>query len=424
MSERPCFRCCEVVMMLLLEPSFRLLLGDGADILTRVVGAVSSAETPEEIQAALRLVERLLIAGGITVNAEGLVSQSFGLSRIVDVLLTFERSGFAHVASFVEFDAAIFRGHIRRCAANTIPLCPASKEIKGRIDQLIQRNDVIVLRSSMIEGVSGRESFQPVPQRRIVEKLDDYMSRRDYAGAERHLHYWLDEALASGDKRGELMVRNELVGHFRKTGDRRQSFLHADAALRLVEELGFDNTISAGTTYTNVATAYNAFGENERSLECFGKAVALYESSPQTDPRLLGGLYNNKALACVSLGRFREADELYAKALSVMAGVENGELEQAITYLNMADAVTAQASAEKGIAEQGDVALQEDYASCEEAIEAYLDKALELLDTSSVPRDGYYAFVCEKCAPVFAYYGYFLAVEDLKGRAQAIYERA
>ena len=59
-----------------------------------------------------------------------------------------------------------------------------------------------------------------IPQQRVVEKLDEYMSRRDYAGAERHLLYWLEEALAAGDKRGELMVRNELVGHFRKVGNK------------------------------------------------------------------------------------------------------------------------------------------------------------------------------------------------------------
>ena len=32
--------------------------------------------------------------------------------------------------------------------------------------------------------------------------------------------------------------------------------------------------ISAGTTYTNVGTAFNAFGENERSLALFQKVLA------------------------------------------------------------------------------------------------------------------------------------------------------
>ena len=259
--------------------------------------------------------------------------------------------------------------------------------------------------------------LNPIPQQRIVEKLDDYMSHRDYAGAERHLLYWLEEALAAGDQRGELMVRNELVGHFRKTGNKARAFEHAEAALRLVDELGFGETISAGTTHTNAGTAFNAFGENERSLELFHKAAELYENSPHTKPELLGGLYNNMALTCVALGRFDGADELYARALEIMADVENGQLEQAITFLNMADAAVAKVRAENG----GDESAAMMDPACDEAIEEYLDTALALLDTPSVPRDGYYAFVCEKCAPTFARYGYFLADEDLRERAQEIY---
>ena len=261
-----------------------------------------------------------------------------------------------------------------------------------------------------------------IPQQRIIEKLDEHMSRRDYDGVERHLRYWLEEALAIGDKRGELMVRNEMIGHFRKTGNKDQSLLQVGEALRLVGELGFGGTVSAGTTYTNAATACNAFGENERSLRLFEQAVAVYEGIPGTEPQLLGGLYHKMALACVSLQRFDDADELYQKALAKMAQVPNGALEQAITYLNMADALTARANAEPR-ANGEEEALAADIAR-EEAIESYLDTALGLLDDPTVPRDGYYAFVCEKCAPVFAYYGYFLADEDLSGRAKAIYERA
>ena len=259
--------------------------------------------------------------------------------------------------------------------------------------------------------------LNPIPQQRIVEKLDEYMSHRDYAGAERHLLYWLDEAILAGDQRGELMVRNELVGHFRKTGDKAHAFEHAEEALRLIGELGFDQTISAGTTYTNTGTAFNAFGENERSLELFRKAAELYESSSHTRPELLGGLYNNMALSCIALGRFDEADELYARALETMANVENGQLEQAITYLNMADAAVAKARVENG----GDESAVMMDSACDEVVEEYLDTALALLDTPSIPRDGYYAFVCEKCAPVFAHYGYFLADEDLRNRAREIY---
>ena len=252
----------------------------------------------------------------------------------------------------------------------------------------------------------GVPRIKPIPQKRVAEKLDDYMSRRDYTGAERHLLYWLEEARLGGDKRGELMLRNELVGHYRKVGDRDKALTHGDAALVLLEELDFTGTVSSGTTYVNVATACSAFGETQRALELFALARSVYEASPRTEPALLGGLYNNMALACVAAGRFDEAFDLYDRAMEIMGRVANGALEQAITCLNMADATAAQKGMEEGEAE----------------IDALMDQAWALLNQPSLPRDGYYAFVCEKCAPSFSYYGYFSAANELTWRAENIYQ--
>ncbi len=247
-----------------------------------------------------------------------------------------------------------------------------------------------------------------IPQRRVREKLDEYMSRRDYAGAERHLKYWLAEAQQNGDLRGEFFLRGEMMGHYRKAGDKTQAILNANEGLALIEKLGFEGTISAGTAYVNAATVYDAFGMPERSVELFEKARAIYEATlPETDGRL-GGLYNNMGLAYMALRRFGEAYEAFLKALDIMGKVEHGALEQAITYLNLANAAELEHGLEKG----------------EQKIGQYLDKAAALLDETSLPRDGYYAFVCEKCAPTFDYYGYFLVADDLSERAKAIYERA
>lgn len=258
------------------------------------------------------------------------------------------------------------------------------------------------------EPFGAEPKIRPVPQQRIMEKVDEYMSRRDYAGVERHLLYWLEEAKLGRDEKGELMIRNELIGHYRKVLDRENAFRQIDAAVALIDAMDYADTISAGTTYVNAATAMNAFGENERAIELFRKARAVYESAPALKPELLGGLYNNMALTLVSLGRFREADELYRNALETMARAENGALEQAITYLNMANA----AEDESGLVDAA------------ETIDEDLSKAQALLDTPSVPRNGYYAFVCEKCAPTFAYYGWFAYETELNERAKTLYERA
>ena len=91
-----------------------------------------------------------------------------------------------------------------------------------------------------------------------------------------------------------------------------------------------------------------------------------------------------------------------------MESAENGALEQAITYLNMADCAYARFGAEEADAR----------------INAYLDTAQMLLETQSLPHGGYYAFVCEKCAPTFTYYGRFAYGAELKERAETIYAGA
>ena len=275
------------------------------------------------------------------------------------------------------------------------------------------------------------DMIRPVPQRRIIDKMDEYMSRRDYNGAERHLLYWLEEAKLGGDLQGQLMLRNELVGHYRKTGQKEPAMESAAKALDLLRELDMENTITAGTTYVNIATACGAFGDHERAIRLFEKARAAYESSSQTETQLLGGLYNNMALTCTELGRCEEALALYEKAAGLMGHVPDGELEQAITYLNMANTVEVQLGLEAGeqqinaLVERAEELLK---AKGEELLgkgEAALTDGTDLraMKQEERARLGYYAFVCEKCAPTFAYYGYFMTAESLTERSEELVKR-
>ena len=155
------------------------------------------------------------------------------------------------------------------------------------------------------------------------------------------------------------------------------------------------------------STACQAFGDLVRAQDLFEKARKIYESREETDPELMGGLYNNMALNCTALGRYDEAGELYGKAMRIMAGVKGGRLEMAITCLNQADLLEAKEGME----------------AAETRIFDLLDRALELLEDPDAPKDGYYAFVCEKCAPSFSYYGYFAAAQELEQAAEEIYRK-
>jgi tetratricopeptide (TPR) repeat protein len=242
---------------------------------------------------------------------------------------------------------------------------------------------------------------------RILSKLDEHLGKNDYSSAEKHLLYWLGEAERGCDNKTEILILNELMGLYRKLGRRDEALSMASSALSKTEALGIETQVGAATTFLNAATVYKAFGEPERSLPLFIKARAIYETELEASDARLGGLYNNMALTFVDLGRFGEAYELYKKAISIMEKQENGALEVAITHLNVASAKEA----ELGLLD------------AEEAISIQLERAKELLEANK-KNDGYYAFVCEKCASVFGYYGYFLYENELKERARSIYEGA
>ena len=249
------------------------------------------------------------------------------------------------------------------------------------------------------------DAVRTIPLRRVLDKLDEYFAKDDAAGAERHLNYWLAEAEQNRDDRGKLSVLNELVGLYRKTEREAEALAATERAIRLAEAIGLSGSVTMGTTLLNAATAYKAFDKPEQALALYERARDLYEANlPPADERL-AGLYNNMAVTLTAMERYGEARDLYEAALAVISQTEGGQADEAVTYLNFADLVAAEQGPDAGDA----------------AIRAYLDKAEALLNDDALPHDGYYAFVCEKCAPTFAYYGYYFTAKELEKRAKEIY---
>jgi tetratricopeptide (TPR) repeat protein len=241
---------------------------------------------------------------------------------------------------------------------------------------------------------------------RILGRLDEYLHKNDYDAAERHLKYWLAEAEALRDTHTELLLLNEMMGLYRKISLKEEALRAANSAMHKIDELNISHQVGAATSFLNCATVYKAFGLSDEAIAIFERARAVYERELEADDSRLGGLYNNMALALVDTKRFDEAKTLYGKAISVMEKADNGAPELAITYLNLASA----AEAELGLLD------------ADETIQNYLDIAESLL-TSYETRDGNYAFVCEKCASVFDYYGRFFFANELKEKARKIYSK-
>jgi len=268
-----------------------------------------------------------------------------------------------------------------------------------------------------------------IPVDRVKEKEDDYFSRNDYAGAERHLKYWLTEAEAGNDVRGAFYIHNELMGIYRSSDRKEEALREAQTALSMTSlpVIGEEST-AAATAYVNAATVYKVFDMAAEALPMYEKARIVYEQNIQPGDWKMGGLYNNMALALTDLARYDEALALYEKALQWMESVPDGAGNRAVTYLNMCDALMGRDASIVNDAGEPCSADDEEAsllvpAETDAKIEGWLDLAEACLNDPSLKRDGDYAVVAEKCVPSFEYYGREAFAAELDARVQAVYNR-
>ncbi len=240
-----------------------------------------------------------------------------------------------------------------------------------------------------------------IPVSRIIDKIDRLFDKNKYDEAGKLLEYWRNEAVQLKDTQGELAMENELIGYYRKQNDKEKGLASVRRALELAEELKQFDFASGATMLVNCATAYKAFGEVEKSLPLYERAEEIYKKFLKSNDSRFGALYNNMALSLAETGDYEKAEKAYFSALAIMSEVENGEAESAITYINLAHFYELFGKTEK--------------------IKDCMEKAYNLLQSENLPHNGYYAFVIEKCAPSFGYFGYAEICDNLKQEAAEIY---
>lgn len=238
---------------------------------------------------------------------------------------------------------------------------------------------------------------------RVIEKLDVLVDAKEFASAKRHLEYWAGEAKAEGDVRALISIDNELIGYYRKNNYPDECFALITELISLVNDQGLSDTVSGATAYLNCATGYKTFNKNKEALSLYRKAAVIYERDLSEDDTRLGGLFNNMAVALVAEGEYSEAENCYTRAISVISKYPAFRAEEAVTLLNMTDLLYNNPDPDIDKAEE------------------YLLRAKNLLDTVE-NKNGDYAFVLEKCAPVFRHYGYLEIAEELQSIADKIYE--
>lgn len=235
----------------------------------------------------------------------------------------------------------------------------------------------------------------------VLEEYDDFIARKRYAEGGEFLELAASAATQSGDTASLVTLLNELVGHYRKNNDRGACFRSIARLKELLDNGAVSDDVEIGTAYLNIGTAYNRFGDPEAAIEYYGIAEGKYRGKLGRRDYRWGGLFNNAATAYQAAGDYRKAESMFLEAARLMSALDK-VADEATTYINLAH-------------------LEDEARGNRGEIKRYLDRAYYLLNTVREP-DAYYAWVLEKLAPSFGYFGEEQRAAELADRSKKIYE--
>ena len=238
----------------------------------------------------------------------------------------------------------------------------------------------------------------------FIRTLDSFFAREDIAGAGEYLREQYKLCNRENNDSAKLTVLNELIGFYRQTGEERPALSSIDEAVYLVKKLGISGEISGATVYLNCATTMKCFGKSAESLKYYDMTEKVYEQKLPADHPLVAGLYNNRALALQDIGKIRESEKFFRKAIGITLSDKKLALETAVSYVNLAH-------------------LLFDEDPLDQEVNTLLDGAYEILTSPANEGLDKYAFTCRKCAPSYGFFGRFIDEKTLNERADRAYAR-
>ena len=241
----------------------------------------------------------------------------------------------------------------------------------------------------------------PIPG--IISECDRLFNAGKGAESGAYLEHWQREAAQCGDLSGELSVVNELVGFYRMNKLPEKGKQAVARALELIEKLDIADTVSGGTILLNCASALHSFAELDNAMELFNRSYAAYAKNLPQDDLNFAGLLNNMSSVYADKGDFHSAIICCIEAGEILHK-ENKIMDRAVTLVNM-------------------LQLHLRFETDSTEVHHLIAEAMKCFDDPAVPRDGYYAHTCTKCAEVFGAAGRKDHESELLKRAKEIYER-
>lgn len=166
----------------------------------------------------------------------------------------------------------------------------------------------------------------------VLRELDSL----DYTQVEDFLVNKMKEADEDNDVNSKITLLNEVIGHFRETGDFMKTRKYSDELLTILDKEHLQGTIPYATSLLNIANADRASGDYEESLDYFYMAYALYEKLLKEDDFMFASINNNLALLYQEMTNYNKACECLKKSLAIVELHPEKRIERAITLSNLA----------------------------------------------------------------------------------------
>ena len=169
----------------------------------------------------------------------------------------------------------------------------------------------------------------------ILNGLDSLFEQQKMEEVEPYLQNALQEAMNEKEDSLVITIVNELIGFYRDLSLYDKAIYYCEQILPFMKMKGLKDTIHYATTSLNVANAYRAAGQWEKSLEHYKKVKAVYDKMLTPTDNLYASYYNNLSLLYQEMGNFDEAAKCLKTAL-VIVETYGDIIKVAITCSNLA----------------------------------------------------------------------------------------
>lgn len=172
--------------------------------------------------------------------------------------------------------------------------------------------------------------------KKVLMEYDGMFGKRELKDIDQFLEDKIDEANREQDYYSLVSLLNEHMGFCRDTSQKEKGLKRCGQVISMLNSLGLNGTLEYATSLINVANAYRAFGEHDKSLKLFNEVEVIYNEKLAPTEYNFASLYNNWSLLYQEMGYYEQAVKMLKKALKVIDGLPQAVIQQAVTRSNLA----------------------------------------------------------------------------------------